>query len=47
MKLFGSFEKLCQVCPDNIVHRKKEDKRYGYLPDINISVQGRIQCGMS
>ena len=40
MKLFGSFEKLRQVCPDNIVHRKKEDKRYGYLPDINISVQG-------
>ena len=39
MKLFGSFEKLRQVCPDNIVHRKKEDKRYGYLPDINISVQ--------
>ena len=27
MKLFGSFEKLRQVCPDNIVHRKKEDKK--------------------
>ncbi len=40
MKLFGSFKKLRQVCPDNIVHRKNEDEGYGYLPDINISVQG-------
>ena len=37
---FGSFEKLRQVCPDNMVQGKKEDEGYGYLPDIDISVQG-------
>ena len=40
-KHFGSFEKLRQVCPDNMVHGKKEDEGYGYLPDIDISVQGQ------
>ena len=41
MKLFGSFEKLRQVCPDNMVQGKKEDEGYGYLPDIDISVRGQ------
>ena len=39
VKHFGSFEKLRQVCPDTMVHGKKEDEGYGYLPDIDISVQ--------
>ena len=41
MKHFGSFEKLRQVCLDNMVHGKNEDEGYGYLPDIDISVQGQ------
>jgi hypothetical protein len=41
MKRVGTFEKLRQLCPVNMVKGRKEDEGYGFLPDINISVQGQ------
>ncbi len=41
MKRLGSFEKLQQVCPVNMVRGRKGDEGYGYLPDIDVSVQGQ------
>ena len=41
MKHFGRLEKLRHVCLDNMVQGKKEGVGYGYLPDIDISVQGQ------
>lgn len=40
MKRLGSHEKVRQFCPINMVKGRKEDEGYGYLPDIDISVQG-------
>lgn len=40
MKRLGSFEKVRQLCPINMVKGRKEDEGYGYLPEIDISVQG-------
>lgn len=41
MKRTGSFEKLQRLCPVNMVRGRKEDEGYGYLPDIDVSVQGQ------
>lgn len=41
----GSFEKLRQVCPVNMVEGRKEDEGYGYLSDIGVSVQGQDANG--
>lgn len=45
MKRVGSFEKLHRVCPVNMVEGRKEDEGYGYLPEINVSVQGQDANG--
>ena len=45
MTHFSSFEKLRQACPVNIVQGKKDDEGYGYLPEIDISVQGQDSNG--
>jgi hypothetical protein len=37
----GSFEKLSQVCPINMVLGKKEDNGFVHLPEIDVSVQGQ------
>lgn len=41
----GSFEKLRQVCPVNMVKGRKEDEGYSYLADIGVSVQGQDANG--
>lgn len=41
MKQLGDYKKLQQLCPVNIVKGRKEDEGYGYLPEIDISVQGQ------
>jgi hypothetical protein len=41
MKRVGSFEKLKQVCPVNMVKGRKEEEGYSYLADIEVSVQGQ------
>jgi hypothetical protein len=45
MKRVGSFEKLQRICPVNMVKGRKEDEGYGYLPEIDISVQGQDANG--
>lgn len=45
MKHVGSFDKLQQLCPVNMVKGRKEDDGYGYLGDIDISVQGQDSNG--
>jgi hypothetical protein len=45
MKRVTSFEELRQLCPVNIVKGRKEDEGYGYLSDIDISVQGQDANG--
>jgi hypothetical protein len=44
-KQVGSFEKLRQFCPVNIVKGRKEDEGYSYLSDIDVSVQGQDANG--
>lgn len=41
MKRTGSFEKLQRLCQVNMVRGRKEDEGYGYLADIDVSVQGQ------
>lgn len=41
MKRVGTFEKLRQLCPVNMVKGQKEDEGYRYLSEIDISVQGQ------
>lgn len=41
MKEPSDFRKLHQLCPVNIVDGRKEDEGYGYLAEIDISVQGQ------
>jgi hypothetical protein len=41
MKHVGTFEKLRQLCPVNMIKGRKEDEGYSYLSDIDISVQGQ------
>ncbi|WP_375567600.1 T4SS efffector SepA family protein [Oceaniradius stylonematis] len=45
MKRVGSFEELHRTCPVNMVKGRKEDEGYGYLPEIDISVQGQDANG--
>jgi hypothetical protein len=45
MKRVGSFEKLRQACPVNVVKGRKEDDGYSYLREIDISVQGQDANG--
>ena len=39
MKRVGTFEKLQQLCPVNMVRGRKDDEVFSYLPEIDISVQ--------
>lgn len=41
MKSTGNFDRLQRLCPVNMVKGRKEDEGYGYLPEIDISVQGQ------
>ena len=41
MKRVVSLEKLRQYCPVNMVKGRKEDEGYGYMAEIDISVQGQ------
>lgn len=41
MKYAGSFEGVRRLCPVNLVAGRKEDEGYGYLSDIDLSVQGQ------
>lgn len=45
MKRVGSFEELHGICPVNMVKGRKEDEGYGYLSEIDISVQGQDSNG--
>jgi len=45
MKRLGTFDKLRQLCPVNMVKGRKEDEGYGYLSDIDVSVQGQDANG--
>ncbi|MEC9245493.1 MAG: hypothetical protein VYB05_12030 [Pseudomonadota bacterium] len=45
MKHVGTFHKLQQLCPVNMVKGRKEDDGYSYLADIDISVQGQDSNG--
>jgi hypothetical protein len=45
MKRVGSFERLRQACPVNMVTGRKEDEGYSYLREIDVSVQGQDANG--
>lgn len=45
MKRVGTFDKLRQLCPVNMVKGRKEDEGYSYLSDIDVSVQGQDANG--
>lgn len=45
MERVGSFDELHRICPVNMVKGRKEDEGYGYLPEIDISVQGQDANG--
>ncbi len=45
MKRVGTFEKLQQLCPVNMVKGRKEDEGFSYLPEIDFSVQGQDSNG--
>ncbi|MDE0031254.1 MAG: hypothetical protein OXU42_17865 [Deltaproteobacteria bacterium] len=47
MKRAGSFERLQESCPANMVKGPKEDEGFSYLPEIDISVQGQPANGAS
>ena len=40
MKRLSDFDKLRSLCPVNMVRGRKEDEGYGYLSEIDVSVQG-------
>jgi hypothetical protein len=41
MRIYRDFDKVRLLCAANIVQGRKEDEGYGYLPDIDISIQGQ------
>jgi len=41
MKELGDFAELHQLCPVNMKEGRKEDEGYGYLNEVDISVQGQ------
>lgn len=45
MKRVDSFDELHRICPVNMIEGRKEDEGYGYLPDIDVSVQGQDSNG--
>lgn len=45
MERVGGFEELHRICPVNMVKGRKEDEGYGYLPEIDVSVQGQDANG--
>ena len=45
MKRVSSFDELHRICPVNMIEGRKEDEGYGYLPDIDVSVQGQDANG--
>jgi hypothetical protein len=45
MKRVRNFDELHRICPVNMVKGRKEDEGYGYLPEIDISVQGQDANG--
>ena len=45
MRRLGSFERLRQLCPVNMVEGRKEDEGYGYLAEFDFSVQGQDANG--
>jgi len=45
MKRVDSFAELHRICPVNMIEGRKEDEGYGYLPDIDVSVQGQDANG--
>jgi hypothetical protein len=45
MRRVGSFERLRQLCPVNMVKGRKEDEGFTYLPEIDTSVQGQDAIG--
>ena len=45
MKRAGSFERLQQICPANMVKGPKEGEGYSYLSEIDVSVQGQAAKG--
>jgi hypothetical protein len=45
MKQVGTFDRLKQLCPVNVVKGRKEDEGYTHLSDINVSVQGQDANG--
>ena len=47
MKRAGSFERLQESCPANMVKGPKEDEGFSYLSEIDISVQGQPANGAS
>ena len=40
MRRLSDFDKLYRLCPVNMVRGRKEDEGYGYLSEIDLSVQG-------
>jgi hypothetical protein len=45
MKRSSNFEDLRRYCQVNMKKGRKEDEGYGYLPDIDVSVQGQDANG--
>lgn len=45
MKRVGTFEKVRQLCPVNIMKGRKDDEGFSYLADIDLSVQGQDANG--
>jgi hypothetical protein len=45
MRRVGTFEKLRQLCPVNMVKGRKDDEGFSYLTDIDVSVQGQDANG--
>lgn len=45
IKRSGNFDRLRRIFPVNMVQGRKEDEGYGYLPDIDVSVQGQDANG--
>lgn len=41
MHTYRDFDKVRLLCPVNMVQGQKEDEGYGYLADIDISIQGQ------
>jgi hypothetical protein len=41
MQTYRDFDKVSLLCPVNMMLGRKEDEGYGYLPDIDVSIQGQ------